>query len=266
MRLHALLHPAQPPRRTRRLLAGGLLTALAVGGGGAALALADAAPKPVGPLGLHLTPEPEFLKRYVQADRSSGIREAVDVYSGGVELAGRAPAGYSVTVDGRPAAPEQDLAALGPVEAVQVRREATIPFGPKPRILQADIRLAQAGVPQPPAPPASSAPAVPPAPATQARNSVHSYTSTTTADEPGGATNVAVTILADRIEEQPGGDAVYTGRVQLQASGLPAGLILVDGRPQPAGFDVRSLNGRIQRVEARGQQGEGHPVFNVITR
>lgn len=98
------------------------------------------------------------------------------------------------------------------------------------------------------------------------RNSVHSYTSVTTADEPGGPTNVAVTVRSDRHEELPGGRTVASGGVEVEVRGAPAGLIEVDGRPQPAGFDARSLQGRIARVETRGAEGEGQPVFNLITR
>ncbi len=97
------------------------------------------------------------------------------------------------------------------------------------------------------------------------RNSVHSYTSVTTADEPEGATNVAVTVLSDRFEEQGGGRSTATGQVEVRASGAPAGVIEVDGRPQPAGYDPRPLKGRIARVETRNTESGGHPVFNLVT-
>lgn len=98
------------------------------------------------------------------------------------------------------------------------------------------------------------------------RNSVHSFTSTTDAGDPRGATDVSVTVLADAHEAQPDGRAVSSGDVQIEIRGAPAGMIEVNGRPQPAGFDPRALQGRIARVESRGGEGEGAPVFNIITR
>jgi beta-lactamase regulating signal transducer with metallopeptidase domain len=128
MRLHALLHPAAPPHVRQRVVVASLAAGLLAAAAGGALALTHVAgeaapPPPAKPRGgLHVTPEPAFLKRWDHASRRSGLREAEDVYTGGLELNGRAPADYTVFVDGRQAAPGEDLGAIGPVAAVQVRR------------------------------------------------------------------------------------------------------------------------------------------------
>lgn len=98
-----------------------------------------------------------------------------------------------------------------------------------------------------------------------ARKSVHSYTSVTTHDEPEGATSVAGTVLSDRFEDQGEGRSAAAGRVEVQASGVPSGVIEVDGRSQPAGYDPQGLKGRIARVETRNPDREGRPVFNLVT-
>ena len=43
----------------------------------------------------------------------------------------------------------------------------------------------------------------------------------------------------------------------------PAGMIEINGRPQPAGFDARPLRGRIARVETRSAAG-ADPVYNLV--
>lgn len=266
MRLHALLHPAAPPRVRQRIVVASLAAGLLAAAAGGALALTrvagDAAPPPPAkPRGwLHVTPEPTFLKRWDHAARQSGAREAEDVYTGGLELNGGAPADYPVLVDGRQATPGEDLGAIGPIAAVQVRRTATRLGGPAPRILRVDVHTAGGEV--------SAPPQAPPVPSDTApsRKSVQSYTSVITGDEPDGPANIALTVRSDSFEEKPDGRSVATGRVQVEASGAPAGLMEVDGRPQPAGFDPRTLQGRIQRVEIRNTEGEGQPVYNLITR
>ena len=262
MRLHALLHPAAPPSTRQKIAVASLLAGLLAAAGGGAFALSgvagEAAPAPKPRGGLHPTPEPVFLKHWDHAARRSGLRQAEDVYTGGLKLDGPPPASFPVLVDGKQAKPGEDLGAIGPVAAVQVRRTATQLGGPQPRILRVDVHTSGDDG-------AAQAPAASP-PSAASRKSVQSYTSTITADEADGPANVAVTVRSDQFENRGGGRNVATGRVEVEASGAPAGLIEVDGRPQPAGFDPRTLQGRILRVEGRNTEGEGQPVYNLITR
>lgn len=378
MRLTALLHPAAPARPGPRLVAGGLLAAMLAAGGTGALATAetaqDAAPQTEArQAGYQRTPTPAFLKRWHQASRRNGLRAGTDQYTGGLELQGPVPADYPVLVDGRRAGTGENLAALGPVHAVEVDRTFERASSPRtPRITQVRIQSAGAAQPAPVAGLASEARPMPtdapmpiitrpnwaarpsgedlarlypaaakaaglpgratlqcavtaagtltrcsvaseapegagfgaatlaladrfrmtpqtadgrpvdggvvrvpvlwrlaeePGPrADSGRSSEHRYTSTITHDEKDGPANIAVTVRSDRYEDQGGGRAVATGRVAVEAQGAPAGLFQVNGRPQPAGFDPRFLQGRIERVEIRNTEGEGQPAYNLITR
>ena len=93
------------------------------------------------------------------------------------------------------------------------------------------------------------------------RNSVHTFTSKT-----DSAPEVAVIVRADEHEERPDGRSISRGRVEVEARNVPAGMIRVDGKPQPAGFDPSALRGRVERVEVTGTGDDAPPMYDVITR
>lgn len=262
MRLTALLHPAPPPRLRHRLLAGGLLSALLLAGGGGAVALAqagrDAAPSPspngTHRFGLHVTPEPGFLKQWGLAQRRSGLREAGDLYTGELKLAGPAPADYPVTVDGRAVPPGQDMAAIGPVASVQVRRTATTPFGPKPRITRVDIR--------------GSAPNTPPEPESRTAPPPVAGSAPPVITRPNWAARPSGEDL-ERLYPAAARAAGLSGRATIQcsvtASGTLTGCAVVSEAPDGAGFGLATL-ALSDRFRMRPQLQDGSPVEGGVVR